>query len=147
MTSVGSRGTSSGGARIAWRALAGPAAAAFPLLAGAVYVYAKNPHNPGATYVCPLYAATGLYCPGCGGTRAAYDLMHFDVLGALSMNPLVAISIPLLVVLWVRWVLRGQGVQLREWPFPNWLGYALPAVIVLFAVLRNFGRFAGLLSP
>ena len=147
MTAVGSRGTSSGSARIEWRALAGPAAAAFPAVAGAVYVLAKNPHIPGATYVCPLYAATGMYCPGCGGTRAAYDLMHLDVLGALSMNPLVTIAIPLVVVLWFRWVLRGQGVTLREWPFPTWLGVAIPAVLVGFTVLRNFGPLSSALAP
>lgn len=147
MTVVDSRGNSSGGARIAWRPLLGPAAVALPAVAAAAYVFARNPHIAGSTYVCPLYAATGLYCPGCGGTRAAYDLMHVDVVGALSMNPLVTVAIPLAAVLWFRWVLRSQGKSLREWPFPTWLGIAIPAVLVAFTVLRNFGPLSGVLSP
>ena len=40
------------------------------------YLYAHDPHQPGAYPACVLHALTGLYCPGCGGTRAAYDLVH-----------------------------------------------------------------------
>ncbi|MFO7243402.1 MAG: DUF2752 domain-containing protein [Actinomycetes bacterium] len=127
--------------------LAGPLATAAVAAAGTAYIVAKNPHIPGATYVCPFYALTGMYCPGCGGTRAVYDLAHGDVLGALSMNPLFTLSVPLIAVLWVRWLLRGQGVQLREWPFHTWLAFVIPTVIVGFAVLRNIPMFAPYLAP
>ena len=129
-------------APLAWPALVGVVAI------GAVgYVAAHNPHIPGATFVCPLYAATGLYCPGCGGTRAVYDLSHGDVAGAFAMHPLLVLLIPLVITLWVRWAARAGGVRLREWPFPMWLAYALPAVLVAFTVLRNVGPFASYLAP
>ena len=35
---------------------------------------------------CPLYAVTGLYCPGCGSQRATHALLHFDLLGMLRQN-------------------------------------------------------------
>jgi len=129
------------------RNLALPAAVAAITAAGTGYIATHNPHIPGSTFVCPLWATTGMYCPGCGGTRAVYDLAHGDVVGALSMNPLFTLAVPLLGVLWVRWVLRGQGVALKEWPFPVWLAYVIPSVIVAFAVLRNVPLFAPYLAP
>lgn len=133
--------------RFAWRGLGWPVLVAGVALAGVAYIDAHNPHHAGATFVCPLYAATGLYCPGCGCTRAVYDLSHGDVLGAFSMNPLFVSVVPLLVALWVRWGMRSTGTRLREWPFPAWLGYAIPAVIVVFTVARNFGPLAPYLAP
>lgn len=127
--------------------LVGPALSAAVAAAGTAYIVIKNPHVPGATFVCPIFALTGMYCPGCGGTRAVYELAHGDVLGALAMNPLVTLAIPVIALLWTRWLLRGQGARLRDWPFPVWLAYALPAVIVAFAVLRNTATFAPYLAP
>lgn len=132
---------------VRFKALLFPIATVLPLAIGTAYIVARNPHIPGSTYVCPLWAATGLYCPGCGGTRAVYELAHGDVVGALAMNPLFTLSVPLLAVLWVRWVLRGQGKVLKEWPFPTWLAFVIPTVIVGFAVLRNIPMFAPYLAP
>ena len=28
---------------------------------------------------CPLHAYTGYYCPGCGGTRATFALLHGQI--------------------------------------------------------------------
>ena len=124
-----------------------PALVALTAATGTAYIAMHNPHVPGATYVCPLFAMTGIYCPGCGGTRAVYDLAHGDIVGALAMNSLFTLAVPVLGVLWLRWVMRLRGVALREWPFPTWAGVALPAVIMAFFVLRNVGPLAPLLSP
>jgi len=127
--------------------LAWPAVVVVAALAGTAYIATHNPHQSGGTYVCPLFALTGLYCPGCGGTRAVYDLAHGDIASAIAMNPLFTLAVPILGVLWTRWVLRLRGFVLREWPFPTWAGIALPAVIVAFFALRNFGPMAPLLAP
>jgi len=47
---------------------------------------------------CPIYALTGLYCPGCGGLRATWDLLHGNVSGAINQNALI-FAIPVLVAL------------------------------------------------
>lgn len=127
--------------------LAWPGVVAIAALAGTAYIATHNPHVAGGTYVCPLYGLTGLYCPGCGGTRAVYDLAHGNLPGALAMNPLFTLAVPVLGVLWVRWVKRLRGFVLREWPFPTWAGIALPALIVAFVVLRNVGPLVPLLAP
>ncbi len=124
-----------------------PVAVAGVTAVATAYIATHNPHVQGALYVCPLHAATGLYCPGCGGTRAVYDLAHGDLTGALSMNLLFALAVPLLGVLWLRWFARGQGVRLRDWPFSVTAGWILPGIIVLFTVLRNTPMFAPFLAP
>jgi hypothetical protein len=44
---------------------------------------------------CSFKKMTGLYCPGCGATRALYALVHGDLLRAISMNVFFVISAPL----------------------------------------------------
>ena len=36
---------------------------------------------------CAFLSATGLYCPGCGGTRALFSLAHGELLQALRYYP------------------------------------------------------------
>ena len=81
---------------------------------------------------CPFHALTGLYCPGCGTTRALHALLHFDWPKALSMNPLAVIAIPLLPLLCLhqlrpRMVLTRWMADARAWL----------VVVLVFAVLRN----------
>lgn len=42
--------------------------------------------------VCLFHAMTGLDCPGCGATRAAYQLLHGHLLRALRDNALIQIG-------------------------------------------------------
>jgi hypothetical protein len=42
--------------------------------------------------VCIFRLTTGLPCPTCGTTRVFGRLAHFDVLGAIMMNPLTALG-------------------------------------------------------
>ena len=38
-------------------------------------------------YPCLFHSATGLYCPGCGGTRAFQALLRGDLMGVLRYQP------------------------------------------------------------
>jgi hypothetical protein len=62
-----------------------------------------DPNQPGNPFLgCAFHRLTGLYCPGCGGTRAMHALVHFDLPGALAMNALPFIAAPLLGLLFLR---------------------------------------------
>lgn len=38
---------------------------------------------------CMIHAMTGYYCPGCGGTRATYALLHGKIITSLYYHPIV----------------------------------------------------------
>jgi hypothetical protein len=76
---------------------------------------------------CPFQTATGLYCPGCGSTRALHALLHADLPAALSMNPLMVIAIPLVIALSLR----------PAWSYRAWVPWTILGVIVAFGILRN----------
>lgn len=60
------------------------------LHAGAVAFFSfRNPYAETIFPPCPLLHLTGWQCPGCGGTRSLYSLLHGDILGSIAMNPLV----------------------------------------------------------
>jgi hypothetical protein len=74
------------------------------LAAGAVWALRTfDPNQPGNPFIaCVFHQVTGLYCPGCGGTRAMHALVHFDLAGALAMNALPFVAAPLLGLLALR---------------------------------------------
>jgi hypothetical protein len=89
---------------------------------------------------CPIYSATHLLCPGCGGTRALYELLHLNVTGALHYNALITVLAPL-ACLWLAFCWY-QAVRHRtplEMPLPPGVTIAVALLAVLFTVARNFG--------
>ena len=76
---------------------------------------------------CPVHQMTGLYCPGCGSTRALHCLLHGKLALALHFNPLT-VTAPLLL-----------GVMAVA-PRTTWrpaVGWVVLAIAVLFGILRN----------
>ena len=64
-----------------------PLATACLGIAGLAYVAGHDPNVGGSVYpVCPFHAMTGLWCPGCGMTRATYALLDGNLAAAFSAN-------------------------------------------------------------
>ena len=106
-------------------------------LAGAAYLYTRNPHLPGqALPFCPWRRVTGLQCPGCGGTRMAWDLLHGDLLAAWHDNAALLLALPL-VAAWYLVRLR-HGLAGRRWKLR--LGPRAVTAILVGAVLWTVGR-------
>ncbi len=87
--------------------------------------------------VCLFHRATGLLCPGCGALRALHQLLHGHLAAAFRFNPMLVLSLPLLLWFAAKWGLR----QARNEPIalsvrPTWLWLALGAVLVV-SVVRN----------
>ena len=125
-----------------------------PLLAGAaalgasIAVAAIDPAERTVFPPCPFRTVTGLWCPGCGMTRALHQLLHGDVVGAVHLNALAVPTVVLAVVAWSAWLLGALGRRpawLERVARPPLLAVVLAiAVSVGFAVLRNLPGVDGL---
>ncbi|QWC85568.1 DUF2752 domain-containing protein [Nocardioidaceae bacterium] len=123
-----------------------PLAVAAGGVAGLLALHLRDPHAGGAWGVCPVLLLTGFSCPGCGGLRAAYDLSHGDVLGAVASNAWLTALLPLALVAWVRWLWRGVRRSPRRGlsrvDLALWTAVAVSGLA--FAVVRNTPWGAGL---
>ena len=123
----------------------GTVIAATVLGSGAVLFF-FNPGTHGFYPVCLFHELTGLNCPGCGGTRAAYQLLHGHFLLALRDNALFVVTLAALMVRGAWFAarkLRGQPATLAVPPRALW---TFLTVAVVFSVLRNLPAFS-FLSP
>lgn len=120
------------------RTVAGPVAAAAGIGALAAALHFRDPHVQNSWGVCPLYAVTGVYCPGCGGLRAVNDLTNLDFAGAFFSNLLVYPIAALLIWLWLRWLGGRVGFAVPALPRNKWLWIAVGISIAGWTVARNF---------
>lgn len=128
------------------RALTAPLATAGAAGAAWFTVAALGP-EAAVPLPCPLLELSGLSCPFCGGTRAAYALAHGDVATAVGHNAVVVLAVPVLVVLWFRWsVRRARGVRGPMVTISAGALLAMGAGLVVFAVVRNL-PFGAALGP
>lgn len=82
---------------------------------------------------CVFQMMTGFYCPGCGGTRALWFLLHGDILKSLWYHPLIFYT-AMLLICWMISEVRKRcfgknGFKLHRWmivggiliTFVNWV--------------------------
>ena len=90
---------------------------------------------------CFFDKVLGIYCPGCGGTRALTALVHGRLLEALWYHPLI----PYLAVVGGGFMLT-QGLErlgirhVRGWRYQTWYLYAAIGLIVLNFIVKNVLR-------
>src|SRR5581483_2110661 len=110
--------------------------------AATLFVYAVDPSRYAVYPQCLLYNATGLYCAGCGATRAVYALLHGRLVVAVHDNALFVAALPVLL-----YVLGSQALaawRANAWPRvhlqPSRVlvgGVGIFVLLVAFMVLRN----------
>jgi Protein of unknown function (DUF2752) len=110
------------------------------LVLGCAVLYNFPPQEYHFYPICPFYALTHLLCPGCGGTRALYQLLHGNLSEALRLNALVTVAAPIALAWFAYWyysVMRHrQTPRLRL----RWSAIVCLFVVVgFFVVARNTG--------
>lgn len=114
-----------------------PLAVGAVAVAGCAFVAANNP-SQSTLGICPFKQVTGLPCPGCGATRAAYQLMHGNLNAAIQFNALaVFVIFPLMLGAYLAWAIpKFGGPQFIKLRMPNWLAWSLLGVLAVWWVVR-----------
>lgn len=108
-----------------------------------IIVYKINPSKTPVTPPCSLRYFTGLYCPGCGITRALHSALNLRFTDAFSYNllwPLIILFVSMSFYMWYSFLITGKNPFV---PFNRFFrkhpSVAYLVVIVLFAfwILRN----------
>lgn len=117
------------------------------MAAAAVLVTVYDPSSSGSMFPsCAFHRATGLWCPGCGMTRATHHLLHGDVVGAVGSNlftPFVLIALVAAWWGWLRWSFGRplgrltSGVLGTAQRAPRWSSVSLLVLVVGYGIVRN----------
>jgi hypothetical protein len=119
---------------------AAPAAIATCMAGATAYVLVSDPTdgNAGAAPTCLVRLTTGFDCPGCGGTRAFWYLVHGNIPAAARHHALFLFAVPFLLYMYVAWT--ANLVFKRKLP-PLRLSAKTVAFFLagwgVFSVLRN----------
>jgi hypothetical protein len=119
--------------------LRGPVLGAVGAAVATVALHVRDPHVTHSWGVCPLYALTGVYCPGCGALRAVNDLTDGHLGQAASSNLLLVLAVPVAVVLFARWSYAAwSGREVTVFPVLSARAWTLLTVLVVgFTLARN----------
>lgn len=99
-----------------------------------------NPASPANQFFprCPFRLLTGWQCPGCGSTRACYELLHLHPIAAFKFNPLMVLTLPFIVygfLGFTKSALTGRP-QRRVFIPPIYL-WAWLVLLIFFWIFRN----------
>lgn len=91
---------------------------------------------------CKFHIVTGLYCMGCGATRAFNALMHFKILDAFRYNPAIPIGALLFVIYEIAiivYLIKGKTrpILIKSWMVWTFFGCWFVYSIVLNILLLN----------
>lgn len=119
---------------------AGPLAVLGCFAGSAALVLWDHPTRQDAfgTTTCLVKLTTGFDCPGCGGTRAFWYLLHGDLAGAARSHLIAVFAAPFLVYMYASWV--ANTVFHRRWPVLRPSSRALTTFLAawgVFSVVRN----------
>ncbi|MGJ8660508.1 MAG: DUF2752 domain-containing protein [Bacteroidota bacterium] len=65
--------------------------------------------------VCLSHVVFDTSCYGCGMTKAIMHLVHFDFESAIIYNRLSFVVLPLLILLWIKILLKQFDVEFLKW--------------------------------
>jgi hypothetical protein len=108
------------------------------IVSGVVVIALRDPRAYGMGVLCPTRRLLGLYCPGCGTTRAAHDLLGGQPASAIANNPLAVFAgLPLLACLLVNLTFGAFWGFAWRISLPSRVGAVAVTVLVLYTIARN----------
>ena len=111
------------------------------LLAGAAYLYLRG--DEGAGIPCPTFYLTGLYCAGCGSSRALQSILHLELYQAFRYNPVMVLLLPFIAAYFcavaVSYVKHGRNTVDAKLPFR--IVFVIVVIVLVYSVARNIPVF------
>jgi hypothetical protein len=110
------------------------------LTAGAIFLFFFNPASPANQFFpkCPFRLLTGCQCPGCGSTRAFYQLLHLHPIEAFKFNPLMVLTAPFIAYGFLGFTKSAiTGKPHRRLFIPPVYLWAWLALLIFFWIFRN----------
>ena len=106
----------------------------------AIFLFFFNPASASNQFFpkCPFRLLTGWQCPGCGSTRACYQLLHLHPVAAFKLNPLMVMTLPFIVYGFLGFTKSAiTGKPHRRLFIPPFYLWAWLVVLIFFWVFRN----------
>lgn len=113
------------------------------VVAASLFIYRFNPFVNALPLSCSFYKLTGLFCPGCGMTRAIYSAVHGRLIDAFSYNllwPLIMFFVIGIFLLWFYFLFTGKNPFtpinsfLQKYSFSGWI---IAITLIVFWIIRN----------
>ena len=86
---------------------------------------------------CPFRDLTGLYCPGCGSTRAIRKALQGEFLDAFRYNPITLPFLFVILYLYALYLIDQWTGNYKYRPSRYWIGLVAVVLFVALMVLRN----------
>ncbi len=102
--------------------------------AGALYFI--DPRKYLISIPCMFNYFTGLYCPGCGGLRGTFCLLHFDILKGLKYNLLIVFILAGFIYYLIREIIFLFKNKYISHINKNIL-YIFLIIFIIYGVIRN----------
>ncbi|MCR4675422.1 MAG: DUF2752 domain-containing protein [Lachnospiraceae bacterium] len=89
---------------------------------------------------CLFHKVTGLYCPGCGGTRSLHFLLTGHPLLSVIYHPLVIYIAVIALYVLIRHLIdfiKTKSFKLNNFYFKPWMAWMMLIIVALNFVIKN----------
>jgi len=104
------------------------------MIAVVIVYYNFNPSHYHFFPSCAFKQITGLQCPGCGGQRAIYSLLHFQFQEAFQFNSLLVASLPYLSI----WILFENTILKKRYHYIHKIAFGNIVKIIFLIIIIGF---------
>lgn len=95
-------------------------------------------------YECPWLSILHIYCPGCGGTRMIFSMIHLDFYQAFRYNPLLFIMIIVGLIYLLFMIVYYIKKKVILLPSKKFL-YLFIGILIIYTIMRNMDAFVYLI--
>ena len=103
-----------------------------------IFSYLNNVYDIGL--FCVFNKTTGLYCSGCGMTRAVLSLVNLDFYQAFRYNIFSIIFLPIIAIYLFVWIFDKPNIINKG--IMNFVWISIVFLLVIYGVLRNIPVFS-----